>query len=147
MKKTVYLILALLISAFSLHAQSVISDAAFTSRHRTNSMYQSSTLGIGQAAPTSGLYSGSSAMPSLRSSNTFSPSGSRYSSKVYTPFATNQPQALRLIEYDDDGDDEETGGDDPGNPGDPIPVGNGLWIMLALTLIYFTRLLRRKQNC
>ncbi len=140
MKKAKYLIIFLFAIGSGLSAQSVISDAAFSSHRRSNSTLTSSPMGIGSAPPAYNIspMGNGGYNPTIRM-NGYSPSGSRYSSNIYTPFAAGSPQHVvrRVITSDDDGDDDgEDPVEDPGNPGPPMPIGNGIWVMILLCIGY-----------
>ena len=152
MKKTIYLIIFLLSLVTQISAQSVMSNAAFSSQRRQQSSMSSSPMGIGVSAPSyniAPLNSGSSYTPSVRM-NSYSPSGSRYSSNIYSPFTANNPQQVmrKVITPDNDGDDDdEDPTEDPGNPGPPMSIGDGIWVMIILAFMYFTILKRHQKSC
>ena len=120
----------------SLQAQVVISDKALTSRHRHSStLYMSSApTSIGSAEPVMNYNIGSRSMPSVNLNSYYSPSGSRYSSTIYTPFTSTSPQTIRRT--GDGDDDDEQPAVNPGDPGDPMPIGNGLCTLLLMIAAY-----------
>ena len=145
MKNLLSILLLLMLSVVSIDAQVVLSDDAFVSKSRKTSSSWSSTI----SSPGATSISMSSSMTrsvggatyNVAPMRTFSPSGSSYSSQIYQPFTATNPQPLRRT---DDGDLEGEPGVHPGDPGDPMPIPDGIWIMMLLSAIYIITLTQHK---
>ncbi len=65
---------------------------------------------------------------------------------TYTPAASYRPGHIRKAGEDEEFEDE---GEEPssGNPGEPDPLGDGLWVLLAIAAAYaLLRVYRRERR-
>ena len=141
MRNRHFILLIFLLQWVFASSQSVISTSALSSQTNRRSttigstgsqsgIYTSSAISIG-----SQYQSAQAQQFNATQARSFSPSNSAYSSQIATPFSSNGSSPIRRTDYDED--DEEPW-IHPGDPGDPIPLGEGIMILLLLAVAYFT---------